>query len=118
MLFSAVKDGDSTAELKFSCPAAESRLSNATSEGELARGGTFGTRAVLESNGNTRYISTVTEEIVGNPPTPGTSSPTNEAPVMLVCDVNAKSSAASISLPAGETGRLAIAIWFVGVRLL
>src|SRR5689334_10263979 len=116
MLLSAVNVAASVEVENDNPPAELSRESKATSDGELARVGTFGVLTVFESKGKTRYISTITCETLGKPPVPATSSPVNEADVMLVADPTRKSSAASISKPA-VPGREAMAIKLLGVRL-
>src|SRR5690349_4204455 len=69
-----------------------SREVSATSDGELARVGTWGVRVASESNGKTRYISATTCEIAVDPPEPGTMSPTNDAELMMVWEPRTKSS--------------------------
>src|SRR6516164_9826965 len=104
-LLDAVKIALRTELLNVNPPAALSRLSKATSEGELTRVGTSGVeksgdpdvRGTLESLGKTRYISTTMSEMLGVPPVPGTRSPTKDADVMSVCDPRKKSWPASIS---------------------
>src|SRR5689334_15289242 len=80
-------------------PAAVSRESNSTSDGEFARVGTLGVRIVFESKGKMRYISTSTSPSVGVPPPVDTITPVNVAE--LICapvPPIGKSSAASISI--------------------
>src|SRR5215472_4321035 len=123
-LLSAVKLALRT-ELVNVNPDPLSRLSKATSEGELTRVGTCevekvggpDVRATLESFGKTRYISTTRSEMLGVP-VPPTKRPTKDAEVMSVCDPSTKSSPASISKELPTSGRAATAIRVFGFRLL
>src|SRR5262249_2755757 len=81
--------------VKFSDPAAESRLTNSTSDGELALVGTAG--VVSESLGKTRYMSTSTLVMLAVGAMFAGSRPVKVAELIEVCWVIAKLSPVSVS---------------------
>ena len=111
---------------KLSDPEEESRLANATSEGELTLVGTWFVentgaplvRPTSESLGKTRYISTTTSVT----PPPGADGPVirpvKVAEVIEVWAVRPKSSPVSISNLPGVSGRDAVAILPSGFPVL
>ena len=115
--FLAVKLPCSVAVAKVRLPGAESRVSNATSDGEFTRVGTLAVekvgdplvRPTSESFGNTRYISTTTWPMLGFAPV---SNPVKVALVITVEleGAKTKSSADLISNLPPTSGRVAVAI--------
>src|SRR6516162_9472900 len=103
----------------------ESRLSNATSEGELTLVGTWFVekvggplvRATLESLGKTWYISTTTWPMLLSV-APPVSRPVKVAPVIEVWAIRGKSSPVSISNFPLLSGRAAVAILPSGLPVL
>src|SRR5262245_39811621 len=103
----------------------ESRLANATSEGELTLVGTWFVgnvggplvRPTLESLGKTWYISTTTWPMFAMV-LPPVSRPVKVAPVIEVWEVRPKSSPVSISNFPALSGRAAVAILPSGLPVL
>ncbi len=103
----------------------ESRLSNATSDGELTLVGTFGVEKVggplvrftSESAGKTRYTSTTTF-FISLVDAPDGIRPVKAAPVIEVCWVRTKSSPVSISNFPELSGRVAVAMRPSGLPVL
>jgi len=85
------------------------RESNATSDGEFARVGTFPEGGLTESNGKTLYIS-MFNRVTSSKDAPLGSSPTKVAWLTVVSLVAMKSSVASISITPGLDGLEAMPI--------